>query len=203
MDSEISITYWIDQLKAGEQQAAQVLWERYFHQLVRLARRKLQGTSRRVADEEDVVVSAFNSFCQRAEKGRFPRLNDRDDLWKLLVVITERKALTQGRDQGRQKRGAGLVQGESALEGTNSSLEAAGIHNMPSPEPTPDFAAQIAEECQILMELLGDDTLRTIAVCKMEGDTNEEIAGKLDVSLRTIERKLELIRRLWEDRREV
>jgi DNA-directed RNA polymerase specialized sigma24 family protein len=202
MDPTSSVTYWIEQLKAGEQQAAQPLWERYVDRLVRLAQRKLQGTSRAVADEEDVVLSAFNSFCRAAEQGRFPRLHDRDDLWKLLVVITERKALTQIRDQRRQKRGGGLVQGESVLEEGASSVEVAGMANVPGREPSPAFAAMMAEECRSLLDMLGDATLRTIALARMEGDTNEEIAGKLDISLRTVERKLDLIRRIWESRLE-
>src|SRR5271157_3382934 len=93
MASEGSITHCIQLLKDGERAAAQQLWERYFQQLLGLARAHLRGASRRVADEEDVVLSAFESFYQRAERGQFPRLNDRDDLWQLLVVVTVRKAI--------------------------------------------------------------------------------------------------------------
>ena len=49
------------------------------------------STCRRAADEEDVALSAFDSFCRGAEQGRFPQLDGRDDLWHLLVVITVRK----------------------------------------------------------------------------------------------------------------
>src|SRR5919199_377063 len=93
MASEGSITHCITLLKAGERAAAQQLWERYFQRLVGLARTKLRGTARRAAEEEDVALSAFDSFYQRAERGQFPQLNDRDDLWQLLVVITVRKAI--------------------------------------------------------------------------------------------------------------
>src|ERR1043165_1882401 len=88
MNGDGSITRWIGQLKAGDPVAAQLLWERYFRRLVGLARKKLDGAPRRMADEEDVALSAFDSFCRGAEHGRFPRLEDRDDLWRLLVVIT-------------------------------------------------------------------------------------------------------------------
>jgi hypothetical protein len=91
MSSEHSVTHWIDQLKAGDQAAAQKLWEGYFHRLVRLARTKLQGAPKRAADEEDVALSAFDSFCQGVERGRFPQLADRDDLWRLLVTLTDGK----------------------------------------------------------------------------------------------------------------
>src|SRR5262249_10917971 len=87
MVSEGSVTYWLQQLQAGDQTAAQELWNRYFGRLVSLARSKLRGASRRAADEEDVALSAFESFCRGAEQGRFPKLLDRENLWCLLAVI--------------------------------------------------------------------------------------------------------------------
>src|SRR5262249_38481019 len=115
MSSDGSVTHWIGQLQAGNPATAQPLWERYFQQLVRLARKKLQGSPRRAADEEDVALSAFDSFCRAAEAHRFPNLADRDDLWRLLVVLTARKALHQSRDECRLKRGGGHVLDENAL----------------------------------------------------------------------------------------
>jgi len=71
---EGSVTHWIGQLKAGNSAAAQPLWERYFQQLVYLARKKLQGSPRRASDEEDVALSAFASFCRAAENTASPPL---------------------------------------------------------------------------------------------------------------------------------
>src|SRR5262245_60587 len=107
--SSTSVTQWIDRLKAGDPDAAQKLWERYFRRLVGLARKKLRSAPRRAADEEDVALSAFDSFCRNAEQGRFPQLLDRDSLWRLLVVFTARKSAHLRRDEGRQKRGGGLT----------------------------------------------------------------------------------------------
>ena len=180
-----SVTVWLDQLRHGDRQAAGPLWERYFARLVAVARDRLRGARRAAADEEDVALSAFDSFCRAAEQGRFPRLDDRDDLWRLLAVIAERKAVNLVRAAGRQKRGGGRVQGESAL-----GWVAGG-------EPTPEFAALVAEECRRLFDALGDDTLQRVALLKMEGYANEEIAGQLGCALRTVERKLGLIRGLW------
>src|SRR5205823_406810 len=112
MSSTGSITHWISRLKAGDEAAAQKLWECYFERLVRLARKKLRGFPRRAADEEDVALSAFDDFCRCAERGRFPRLSDRDDLWQVLVVLTERKAIKLVHHERRQKRGGGAAQGE-------------------------------------------------------------------------------------------
>src|SRR3954465_6949521 len=100
MSPEGSVTRWLAPLQAGDPAAAQQLWERYFRRLVGLARTKLRGAPRRAADEEDVALSAFDSFCRHAEAGRFPRLADRDSLWRLLVTVTARKAAHQARDEG-------------------------------------------------------------------------------------------------------
>jgi RNA polymerase sigma factor (sigma-70 family) len=186
MSSDGSVTQWLGQLKAGEQHAAQKLWERYFHALVGLARKRLQGAPRRAADEEDVALSAFHSFCHAAERGRFPQLHDRDDLWRLLVTITARKAFHQLRAQGQRKRGG-------RIEPTDVDLD-----QILGQEPSPDFAAQVAEECQRLLDHLNDADLRSIALWRMEGYTVEEITTKLNCSPSTIERRLRLIRAMWE-----
>jgi DNA-directed RNA polymerase specialized sigma24 family protein len=165
---------------------------------VGLARKKLQAGSRREADEEDVALSAFDSFFLGVTQGRFPRLADRNDLWSLLVVITARKSLDLLARQGRQKRGGGKVRGESALLDLADSA-GEGIEAIVGDEPTPDFATQVAEEYQRLLDKLGDDELRSIAVWKMEGHTNEDIAEWLRLALATVERRLRVIRKLWEE----
>ena len=169
MPSDGSVTRWIDLLQAGDPAAAQPLWDRYFHLIVELARRKL-GDKPRIADHEDVALSAFDSFCRGLTRGRFPNLKDRDNLWKLLVVLTARKACHLIRDEGRLKRGGGQK------AGTAEELE-----EVMSQEPSPAFAAELAENCQRLLDLLGDSDLRTIALSKMEGYTTEEIAGQSEL----------------------
>src|SRR5205085_8369771 len=114
MSSDVSVTNWINQLKAGEPEAARRLWDGYFRRLVGLARGKLEGSPRRAADEEDVALSAFGSLCRGAEGGRFPHLLDRDSLWQLLVAITAHKAHDLRRREERKKRGGGRVLDEAA-----------------------------------------------------------------------------------------
>ena len=191
MEPEGSVSHWVRQLQEGEAAAVQPLWERYFPRLVELARKKLRDAPRR-GTEEDVALSAFDSFCRNAADGRFPQLADRDDLWRLLVVLTARKAAHFVRDERRQKRGGGTIPLELAPE------EGLGLEQILSREPTPEFAAQAAEECQRLLCLLGEPELETIALWKMEGYTVEEIAQKLGYVPRSIKRKLRVIRILWE-----
>jgi DNA-directed RNA polymerase specialized sigma24 family protein len=194
--SEGSISQWLNQLKAGDPSVAQPLWDRYFERLVELARKKLQGSRQAVADEEDVALSVFASFCRGAAHGRFPRVNDRTDLWRLLIVLTARKAFRLRRDQQRKKRGG---PGPGAFGPTSSRCveTASDLHEVVGREPTPEFAAQVAEEFQRLLGRLGNGELRSIALWKMEGYNNEEIAGQLSCARTTVERRLRLIRTLW------
>ena len=189
MDPEGSVTRWISRLKDGDRAAASPLWEAYFQRLVALARDRLRGTPR-AADEEDVALAAFDSFYRRAERGQFPKLEGRDDLWKLLFIITVRKAADLARREARQPgRGA---RGRSPGEQAELNPE-----QLPGSEPTPEFAALVADECRRLLECLGDETLRSVAVWKMEGQTNAAIAARLGCVVSTVERKLKRIRDLW------
>lgn len=200
MSSEGSITQWIGGLKAGDGDAAQQIWAAYFDRLVRLARDRLRAARRTGADqdEEDVALSAMNSLCAGAAAGRFPRLIDREGLWGLLVVIAARKALNSARDQRRLKRGGGLVRAETDLAAAGGpDDEDAALARVVGREPTPEFAATVAESLRQRLEALPDDTLRRVALLRLEGHTNEEIADALGCTPRTVIRKVEVIRRHW------
>jgi DNA-directed RNA polymerase specialized sigma24 family protein len=189
-DTGDSVTQWISGLKRGDQSAAAGLWAAYFGRLVGLARARLRDAPRRIADEEDVALSAFDSFCRAAQAGRFPRLDDRDDLWQILVLITVRKAIDLHHYEARPSRGKGRVRSLTEL-----SLER--LESICGDEPTPELAAQLTEEYQRLMEQLGDATLQRVATFKLEGYTNDEIATRLGCVTSTVERKLARIRGLW------
>ncbi len=194
MPNERSVTHWIGELQRGNRDAAQHLWEEYFTQVVQLAERKLRGRRLRAADEEDVALSAMHSALRKIASGQYPRLNDRNDLWRLLIVITAHKALRLVRDESRQKRG-GL---RSVLtDGDAAEGEEAAIEQILSREPTPQFAAEMAEQCDRLLNSLPNDSLRRLAIWKMEGHSNEEIAAQIRCTARTVERKLNLIRSVW------
>jgi DNA-directed RNA polymerase specialized sigma24 family protein len=188
MDSQRheSVTHWLQQLATDDDPTAQQrLWDRYFAQLAALARTRLTGAPQRDADEEDVVLSVFDSFFRAARAGRFPELHDRTGLWPLLVKITARKAVNQVKRQLAKKRSSAA---EEAVP---------DIAQLVGDEPTPQFAAEVAEQVDRLLALL-DDELRSVALLKLEGFTNAEISAKFGVVERSIERKLARIRIEWE-----
>jgi DNA-directed RNA polymerase specialized sigma24 family protein len=197
MISEASITHWLELLKSGDRAAVLPLWDRYFRLLVVRARLALRGAPCRVADEEDVALSAFDSFCRGAEKGRFPRLDHRDDLWRVLLVITARKIGHQLRSERRLRRGGGQVRTEADLYWDGSDGGGVLAHTADL-DPTPDLAAQMAEESRRLLDWLGDEQLRSIAVWQMEGYSVTEIATRIGRTTRTVTRKLRVIRDLWQ-----
>lgn len=193
-DKPGSITVWLQKLKGGDLDAAQPLWEAYFTQLVQLAQQRLRAAPHAVDDGEDVALSAFESFFRGVSAGRFPQLHDRDDLWKLLFVLTSRKARGRVRYETRAKRGGGKVAPASSLNCDANLLVAAAWREL-----TPEFANEVADECQRLLALLPNEQLRQIAIWKMEGYTNAEIGEKWGRAVPTVERKLALIREAWEE----
>ena len=192
MQENQSITWWVQELKQGDEDAANELWQRYFHRLVGLARQRLGAGARRVADEEDIAICTFRSLCDGVEQGKMDGIGDRDDLWRLLATITARKSAGQIRHDSRQKRGVGKVRGHSVFEGNGDGEQAAGFDRVMSEEPTPEFLCALADEHHRLVAGLGDERLEQIAQWSAA-----EMADQLGISKRSVERKLERIREYW------
>lgn len=182
MESQESVTEWLIDLKAGDPDAAEKIWERYFDRITALARRRIASAPRAVADEDDVVASVFESFFRRAADGKFPQLDDRNDLWKLLITITLRKA-------GRQAK--------RAWKRNQAHASPVPIEEHVDSDRAPDFSAEVTDEMQRLFGMLDDPILKVIGLCKLEGLTNAVIARSLDCAVSTVERKLQLIRKTW------
>jgi DNA-directed RNA polymerase specialized sigma24 family protein len=198
MSSLSPVRIWVSQLKDGDPQAAEQLWNTYFLRMVKVARCKLHGAPGRMADEEDVALSAFKSFCRGTQDGRFPQLQEHEDPWPLLLALTNHKAIDLLRYERRVKRGGPGQQHVPPVGPEEAPAVDIGLSQVIGKEPDPQAAFQVAEECQDILDRLSDTILRAIALWKMEGFTTEEIATKLGCTTRTIERKLQLIRRLWD-----
>ncbi|MCE9554342.1 MAG: RNA polymerase subunit sigma-70 [Planctomycetes bacterium] len=198
MDDSSSISRWIAGLKEGEAEDIQRLWQRYSSRLTNLARQRLRGVSKRVADEEDIAQSVFHSLCRGAAAGRLDKINGRDDLWWLLLAITRMKVVDHIRREMAEKRGAGLVVCETELTGDSHPSQVFSLDDLIGHDPTPEFLVILEEEHRRLIELLPDDRLKKIANARIEGYTNDEVASALEISKRSVERKLQLIRNRWE-----
>jgi RNA polymerase sigma factor (sigma-70 family) len=176
--------------------AADRIWQRYFRALLSLARRNLDRRARHRADEEDVLQSMFRSFCARQARGDF-HLADRDELWKLLVTITLRKARNTVKAQRRDSRDVERERSADKTVRCGSSSSFWELEQMDAAGPSPFEAALLNEALERRLESLADFTLRQIALWRLEGYSNREIAEKLDCTERSIERKLERIRSKW------
>lgn len=190
---EESIAYWLNELKIGSEDAAYEIWHHCFERLLRIAKRKLGDLPNRTDDEEDLALSAFHSLCRGAEAGRFEKLVDQNDLWQILLVITSRKAANRMKYHLADKRGSGKVRGDSAFGQSSGSL-AEGIDAAKSEDV---FADGLSIECDELLSRLEDDLLRTIALLRLEGHTNREIARRIGRAESTVDLKLKLIRERW------
>jgi DNA-directed RNA polymerase specialized sigma24 family protein len=200
MGTHGSVTRLIIELRSNDpalrEAAARLVWGRYFKELLVLARNHLSARIRCREDEEDVLQSMYKSFCSRQRRGDFD-LTNRDELWNLLVRITLRKARNTANRHLQQKRDVRREDAEMAADRSNGDPPGTILDEIDSDGPTPAEAALLNEALERRFQMLKDPGLHQIAVWKLEGYTNAEIAEQLECTLRTVERKLERIRAYW------
>jgi DNA-directed RNA polymerase specialized sigma24 family protein len=189
-----SVTTWLTHLKAGDHDAAQALWQRYFARLVELASQHLARHVRGGADGEDVALAAFASFCAGAAAGRFPRLSSRHDLWRLLLTLTVRHARSLARQETSARRDSRRTVGAA----DQFDFPDGDLDRLAGDAPDPALAAEVADELRHLLTLLPGNDLRTVAQDLLAGYTAEEMARRRGCSLRTVERRWQRIRQYWE-----
>jgi DNA-directed RNA polymerase specialized sigma24 family protein len=190
--SDDSVSEWIEDLKDGKERAAAKLWNRFFRQIRSLARSKLGAVPGAARDEEDVALSTLQDVFSGAQEGRFERLENRNDFWQLVTVILSRKALNVRR--------ALLARRETSVS------DLTNLENEEEPLMILEKAAQdrpyeydldsLGIECEELLGML-DERLQRIALLKLAGLTNEEIAASLSRHVTSIERALQTIRGTW------
>jgi DNA-directed RNA polymerase specialized sigma24 family protein len=205
MGAQGSVTRLIIDLRSDEpavrEVAARLVWGRYFKELLTLARNHLSARIRCREDEEDILQSMYKSFCIRQRRGDFDLAN-RDELWNLLVRITLRKARNTATRHLQGKRDVRREDAEAAVDRPGDDASRTILDQIDSDGPTPVEAALLNEALERRYQMLKDADLRQIALWKLEGYTNPEIATKLDCTVRTVERKLERIRTYWETARD-
>jgi DNA-directed RNA polymerase specialized sigma24 family protein len=180
----------IEGLRDQDPQAADLIWRRYFERLLPLARSKIRRLPHRAVDEEDVLVSVFDRFFRAAKEDRFARLHDRDDLWQVLLVLTERKVADHFRAAATQKRGGDAARHDLPQQDVD-------LRQIASQDPGPEFIGMFNENLARALRRLGEPTTREVALLRMEGFEIREIAARLEISLSSVERKLRVIREVW------
>ncbi len=185
-----SVTNWLAAFREGDREAAQLLWNRYYAKLVRVARSRLRGLPAPLSDEEDIALAAFESFCRAIEANRYPDVCDRKNLWHLLLFITACKATRAAQYETRSKRAFKRLVAV-APEDFHEFDELVGR------EPSPTLALETAESLGRLLSELGDGQLKEMVILRMEGYRNAEIAALLDCSESTVDRKFRRIRQTW------
>lgn len=193
------LTTSLSQLWDVAPESAEQIWEEFFPRLIRLAQRKLADLPKRTFDEEDVALSALQSFFNGRSQGKFERLHSRDEMWRLLATITVRKASAQRRRMQTAKRGGGQEVGESIFlrRDPAHSSDLAGLANQPDERLLPETTEEILNVCGELLSQLPDEKLRTTAVLRLEGYTNAEIAEQLGCSVARTKQRLQRIREIW------
>jgi len=185
---DLSVSEWIEECRRGDDNAAARLWDRYFRRMVGLARARLQVLRRRAAaDEEDVAQSAFAAFCRAIRDDRYPDLQDRDALLRVLMEFTRRKARDLIDRETAEKRGCGQAEGGSAMAVAADR------------RPPPDVAAEMAEQFQLFLDSVKDERMLEAAVLRMEGHETLAIAERLGVSPPTARLWLRLLRTRLEE----
>ena len=189
-----SVSHWIQNLKGGDAEAAQDLWNRYFSQLEAHAAVKIRAYNvpNGAVIPEDVAASVFESIWRGANAGRFKDVKDRDALWWLLQSLTKRKVI----DHIRRATAARRFNGQPNVSLTDSDAGAA-FRELMADEPTAEYLSIMEEEFSRILALLRDDKLRQIAVLKIEGYSNDEIQERTGIASATLMRKLKLIRSTW------
>ena len=183
---ELSVTRWFHRLRDGDPDAAEVLWQEFFPRLVDVARHRFAADRDADYGADDAAASVLATLCQNAPADAYAGIDTRDDLWRLLVTSIRRKVIDRVRRGQTLKRG-----GEVSFVSADETLA--------SPEPDAETLAMLRESLDRLLRSLSDQRLRDIAIMKMRGDSVAEIANHFDVSLRSIQRKLNLVRDAWRD----
>lgn len=190
MNDPGSISEWISLFRdSGNEVAALKLWDRINPRVRELSRRWIQKMGMPVSfDEDDVTISVFAAFCERLRSQQLPELRDREGLWRLLILMTARKANDYAKIARAKKR-------THETEGLDVGLDA--ISELRDTQMEPSLEVMMEEQCQAMLKNLGDPILEAIVLLKLEGYSNVEIAERMQYSRRTVQRMLGLVKDIW------
>ena len=188
-----SVTRNFHALMNGDRDALHWLWNRYYNQLVRMASAQLSGVIDRVSDAEDLASTTLYELHDGVDRGRFETVRNRNELWRLLVSISRNQARMTARRSMTQKRDASRL-----FDWLGEPADGAQVEGR---DPGPAEAALVADQCRVLLSVLDEadpsGALRRVAIHRLEGFSNSEIAKSLGCARKTVAVRLALIQNLW------
>jgi len=195
MEMKSSVTDWITQLRNGHSSACDKLWPFYLQRLTSLICQKLETSRTEVSDEEDVLIDTCEVCFRKIKEGVYPNISSRHDLWRMLTKIATRKSIDQIR---RSRKGVDRLRQDATqtLHTATSTFEINHIDNIPGAEPTPEFAAMVADESRYRLNQLPAKMVDVVKL-RLQGFTIKEITEKTDVSFPTVQRYLSYVREVW------
>lgn len=194
MEMKSSVTDWITQLRNGHSSACDKLWPFYLQRLTAIISQKLESSRTGVSDEEDVLIDTCEVCFRKIREGVYPNISSRHDLWRLLTKIATRKSIDQIR---RSRKGVDRLRLDATeIHSSSSSFEVNHIDNFAGAEPTPEFAAMVADESRYRLSQLPEKMVGVVQL-RMQGFTLREIAEKTGISLPTVQRYISFVREMW------
>jgi hypothetical protein len=187
-----SVSYWLKELKTGDSLAVEAIWYRYYQRVVELASRKMKVNPDRAVDGEDIAQLAMHRFCTNATLGCYPNLDDREQLWDLLVVFTLNRIRKHLRACNRLKRS-----GQHSQVFEFSQLEV--LQDLQTPEAPTIMADMVDAWLNRLDQEDPSGQLKQIAIWSMDGISGSDIARILKKRKSFVLHQIRLIRLLWEE----
>ena len=189
-----SVSGWIAKMRQGDPTAIGQLVARYFQKIAQFAESKLRRGIRVTDDGEDIAISVLHTITRNSAKGRFPDLQDRDDLWFLMIVIAQHAVIDKKRTELRRERQAAPVHTMTDL----MELYNVDLEDFLGNDNSASKLLEIIDCWDELLKKLPDDRNREVAKLKMQSYSNREIADILGMVPRTVDRKIRLIAQRWQ-----
>ena len=187
-----SVTRWLQRLQAGESGAAQAIWDRFYQRVVRFAELQMKRNADRAVDGEDIAQSAFRAVYHAVMNGRYPDMDNRQELWQLLIVSIRNRVRRHFRDIHTQKRMVN-EKGLLLMQDRLNAIELSG----------PVAQAELADLLAMLLRVLDQEDptgeLRQIALLQLEEYSASAIARKLKRRKSYILQRVRMIRILWQE----
>ena len=187
-----SISQWVLRLKSGNPTATQAIWDRFYPKLVEAANKRLIKNPDPATSGEDIAQSSFRNVCLGVLEGKYPQLENRDDLWKLLLVSMINRVRSHYRSINAQKRAVSL---EESIDSIDDEL----LVQFKSPAAQ----SELDDLIDFLLNKLDQEDpsgqLRQIAVLYLNEHSASDIAKIIHRRKTNILHKVQLIRALWEE----